>query len=179
MNLFRIVYGLLIHQLFGRSLCLKIDFERTEQLSGFDVYSSTLRVRKYNRTTIVLNGTFTSKIALDNNYKIVTQLFHSPLGNQQFNHYPMKLPDQPVCDFIDMLHDDYGEYLTNVYNMPKRGVCPIKPQSAYTKNKIFPTNAVPPYLPTGLWKIHIYTMLNETEASKYEWIVKIASDLYW
>ncbi|XP_041775524.1 uncharacterized protein LOC121595545 [Anopheles merus] len=98
-----------------------VEVSRFEMLTGFDVYGSTLRVRKYNRTTIVLNGTFTSKIVLDNKYVVSTQLFHSPLGNQQFNHYPMKLPTHQLCDFVDMLHDEYGEYLVNVYNMPERG----------------------------------------------------------
>ncbi|XP_061519081.1 uncharacterized protein LOC133394113 [Anopheles gambiae] len=168
----------LLFLLLARLLGIQIDFERTEQLTGFDVYSSTLRVRKYNRTTIVLNGTFTSKIVLDNKYVVSTQLFHSPLGNQQFNHYPMKLPTHQLCDFVDMLHDEYGEYLVNVYNMPERGVCPIKPRSAHTINKVFPTKAIPPFLPSGLWKIYIYTSLKEKDVSKFEWIVKISTDLF-
>ena len=60
----------LLFLLLAHLLGIHIDFERTEQLTGFDVYGSTLRVRKYNRTTIVLNGTFTSKIVLDNKYVV-------------------------------------------------------------------------------------------------------------
>ena len=42
------------------AICLhgmQIDFERFEQLSGFNLYNSSLRVRKYNRTLVTLNGT--------------------------------------------------------------------------------------------------------------------------
>lgn len=42
----------LLFLLLAHLLGIHIDFERTEQLTGFDVYGSTLRVRKYNRTTI-------------------------------------------------------------------------------------------------------------------------------
>nr|XP_049464055.1 uncharacterized protein LOC125907197 [Anopheles coluzzii] len=101
-----------------------------------------------------------------NRQQVSTQIFHSPLGNQQFNHYPMKLPTHQLCDFVDMLHDEYGEYLVNIYNMPERGVCPIKPRSAHTIDKVFPTKAIPPFLPSGLWKIYIHTTLKEKEVSK-------------
>uniref|UniRef100_A0A182WGA5 Glycosyltransferase family 92 protein n=1 Tax=Anopheles minimus TaxID=112268 RepID=A0A182WGA5_9DIPT len=154
----------------------KFDFERTEQLSGFDVFASTLRVRKYNRTTIVLNGTFASKIVLNNSYRVSTDLFHSPLGNQQFNHYPMKLPAQQLCDFMDSLRDEYGPYLTKVYNLPERGTCPIHPREVHTIDKIFPTEVIPPFLPKGLWKVYILTWLGDVEVSRFEWIVKASTD---
>uniref|UniRef100_A0A182QL79 Uncharacterized protein n=1 Tax=Anopheles farauti TaxID=69004 RepID=A0A182QL79_9DIPT len=137
-------------------------------MSGFDAFASTLRVRKYNRTTIVLNGTFTSKVILNNSFYVSTSLFHSPLGNQQFNHYPMKLPAQHLCDFVNSLYDDYGEFLTNIYNMPPRGTCPIQPQDVHTIDKVFPTRSVPPYLPKGLWKIFITIALWEAEITKFE-----------
>uniref|UniRef100_A0A182MAU8 MD-2-related lipid-recognition domain-containing protein n=1 Tax=Anopheles culicifacies TaxID=139723 RepID=A0A182MAU8_9DIPT len=157
---------------------MQFDFERTEQLSGFDVFYSTLRVRKYNRTTIVLNGTFAPKIVLNNSYRVSTELYHSPLGNQQFNLYPMKLPAKQVCDFMDTLHDEYGQYMVNVYNLPERGTCPIYPREVYTIGKIFPSEVIPPYLPKGLWKVYIITWLDDVEVSKFEWIVKARTEFF-
>uniref|UniRef100_A0A4Y0BPI3 Uncharacterized protein n=1 Tax=Anopheles funestus TaxID=62324 RepID=A0A4Y0BPI3_ANOFN len=93
-------------------------------------------------------------------------MFHSPLGNQQFNHYPMKLPSQRVCDFLNTLHDDYSEYLTNIYNLPERGTCPIYPQDVYTIDKVFPAKAVPAFVPKGLWKAFIIFSLEEEEVAR-------------
>ena len=51
-------------------LALQIDYERAEQLSGFDMINTTLRVRKYNRTTKVLNGTTASSTILNNSFLV-------------------------------------------------------------------------------------------------------------
>ncbi|XP_053666152.1 uncharacterized protein LOC128715296 [Anopheles marshallii] len=170
------VWLMLTISILPLSLGLQINFENADQISGFDVMGHTLRVRKYNRTTIVLNGTTTLKTILNNSYVLSTDMFHSPLGNQQFNHYPMKLPSQRVCDFLNTLHDEYSKHLTDIYNLPAHGTCPIYPQEVYTINKVFPADAVPAFVPTGLWKAFIIFSLEEEEVARFVWIVKVSND---
>uniref|UniRef100_A0A182PWJ8 MD-2-related lipid-recognition domain-containing protein n=1 Tax=Anopheles epiroticus TaxID=199890 RepID=A0A182PWJ8_9DIPT len=156
---------------------IQVDFERFEQLSGFHLYNSSLRVRKYNRTVVTLNGTLEIVASLDQSIMISTDIFHSPLGNQQFNHYPMKLPSKPLCDFLDMLYAEYSNCLANIHNLPERGTCPILPLEVYTIDKVFPTKSVPPFLPKGLWKVFIIFTLNDKEVLRLMWMIKASNDL--
>ncbi|XP_050072350.1 uncharacterized protein LOC126560433 [Anopheles maculipalpis] len=157
---------------------MQIDFERFELLSGFDYYNSTVRVRKYNRTVVMLNGTLDVLATLNKSLIISTDLFHSSLGNQQFNHYPVKLPTTDVCEFMINLHADYQEYLQDIINIPKAGECPILPRTVYIKNMVFPTKAVPPFFPPGLWKVFIISSLNDVEVIRFEMIIKAKNDFF-
>ncbi|EAL38993.3 AGAP008957-PA, partial [Anopheles gambiae str. PEST] len=123
-NMLIVLFSLLLFVSVTLQL-MQIDFERLEQLAGFDIYNSSLRVRKYNRTAVAINGTIELMVPLNESVMISTDIFHSPLGNQQFNHYPMKLPSKPLCDFLDMIYAEYSDCLENIYNLPERGTCPI------------------------------------------------------
>ncbi|XP_035907235.1 uncharacterized protein LOC118509963 [Anopheles stephensi] len=57
-----------------------------------------------------------------------TDLCHSSRGNQQFNHYPVKLPTTNVCQFVQNLYTDYLDYLEDMYNIADEGECPIAPR---------------------------------------------------
>uniref|UniRef100_A0A182TYJ5 Uncharacterized protein n=1 Tax=Anopheles melas TaxID=34690 RepID=A0A182TYJ5_9DIPT len=155
-----------------------IDYERAEQLSGFDMVNTTLRVRKYNRTTKVLNGTTASTTILNNSFLISTDIFHSPLGNQQFNHYPMKLPSKPLCDFLDMIYAEYSDCLENIYNLPERGTCPILPLEVHTIDKVFPAKSIPPFVPKGLWKAFIIFTLHDEEVVRLMWMIKYVTTTF-
>uniref|UniRef100_A0A182Y0G4 Uncharacterized protein n=1 Tax=Anopheles stephensi TaxID=30069 RepID=A0A182Y0G4_ANOST len=156
---------------------IQVDFERFEQLSGFDYYNSTLRVRKYNRTVATLNGTLELLQSLNSSYIVTTDLFHSSRGNQQFNHYPVKFPTQNVCDFMNSIYNDYREHLECVSNLPKQNECPITPRVMSVDNKIFPSKAVPPFFPAGLWKAHAMAWLNDVEVMRFELIIKGKNEL--
>uniref|UniRef100_A0A182QRY6 Uncharacterized protein n=1 Tax=Anopheles farauti TaxID=69004 RepID=A0A182QRY6_9DIPT len=227
---------------------IQVDFERIEHLSGFDYFYSTLRVRKYNRTAITLNGTLQILKPLNRSFMMSTDIFHSSLGNQQFNHYPMKVPTQDVCDFVNFIHADYGyalelvdnvfpkdecpvvprtmlildrifptkistdffhsslgnqqfnhypaklptqhvcDFMENFYanyadavadmiNMPERDECPIKPRTIYVVNKLFPTHAIPTFFPPGLWKIFLINSLNSSPVVRFEIIIKVKNHL--
>uniref|UniRef100_A0A182TFF8 Uncharacterized protein n=1 Tax=Anopheles melas TaxID=34690 RepID=A0A182TFF8_9DIPT len=93
-------------------------------------------------------------------------LFHSSRGNQQFNHYPVKFPNQPVCKFIDNFYADYSKYVDDMINLPRKGECPIAPRKIYVLNKPFPSKAVPPFFPSGLWKTQILITLNDIEIAR-------------
>uniref|UniRef100_A0A182NUQ8 MD-2-related lipid-recognition domain-containing protein n=1 Tax=Anopheles dirus TaxID=7168 RepID=A0A182NUQ8_9DIPT len=154
-----------------------VDFERVEQLSGTDFIVSTLRVRKYNRTTIVLNGTLQIMQPLNTSLIISNDLFHSSLGNQQFNHYPMKLPTANVCEFFESFSKDYGEYLANVINVPDRDECPIVPRSIYFVNEIFPAKVIPRFTAPGLWKMLLVISLDNVRVAHFEIMAKVKNDL--
>uniref|UniRef100_A0A1S4HCY1 Uncharacterized protein n=1 Tax=Anopheles gambiae TaxID=7165 RepID=A0A1S4HCY1_ANOGA len=156
---------------------MQIDFERLEQLAGFDIYNSSLRVRKYNRTAVALNGTIHLMVPLNESIMVTSDFFHSRLGNQQFNHYPVKFPTQQVCKFLENFYTDYSEYVDDFENLPAKGECPIKPCKIDILNKPFPAKAVPPFFPSGLWKAHIKLTLNDVEISRFELITKARNDL--
>uniref|UniRef100_A0A182YSY2 Uncharacterized protein n=1 Tax=Anopheles stephensi TaxID=30069 RepID=A0A182YSY2_ANOST len=152
---------------------VEVTFERIEQLSGFDILHSTLRVRKYNATTTVLNGSLVSLFAFNNSHKISTIAFHSSLGNQQFNFHPVKLPSAPACISRDMLYDEYGQYFSNVYNLPEKHVCPIVPQEVTVLDKVFPSGAVPAFMPPGLWKAFVILSQHDIELSRFAILCKV------
>ncbi|XP_061519088.1 uncharacterized protein LOC133394115 [Anopheles gambiae] len=155
---------------------MQTDFERFEQFSGYEVFNTSLRVRKYNRTTITLNGTIHLTVPLNESVMIRFDLFHSSRGNQQFNHYPVKFPNQPVCEFIDNFYADYSKYVDDMINLPRKGECPIAPRIIYVLNKPFPSKAVPPFFPSGLWKTQILITLNDVEIARFELITKTWND---
>uniref|UniRef100_A0A1S4HCX4 MD-2-related lipid-recognition domain-containing protein n=3 Tax=gambiae species complex TaxID=44542 RepID=A0A1S4HCX4_ANOGA len=156
---------------------IQIDFERFDQLSGYNVYNSSLRVRKYNRTMVTLNGTLQVVVPLNKSFMISTDFFHSSRGNQQFNHYPVKLPTRHVCEFMDNFYADYSEHVKDMINMPERGECPIRPRTIYVVNKPFPKEAVPPFFPPGLWKVHLINSVQNVEIVRFEIIAKVNNDL--
>ncbi|KFB52463.1 AGAP008958-PA-like protein [Anopheles sinensis] len=150
-----------------------------EQISGFDVVESSLRVRKYNRTTMVLNGTVIIKKEMDNTFVSVTDLYHSALGNQQWNHYPMKLPSKGSCEFLYSIYDDYYQYIKEIVNLPKKGECPIKPREFHVYDMVFPSKAIPPVLPKGLWKAIVTTKVEGVERTRIELILKAYADTFF
>ncbi|XP_040167610.1 uncharacterized protein LOC120902702 [Anopheles arabiensis] len=156
---------------------MQIDFERLEQLAGFDIYNSSLRVRKYNRTAVVINGTIELMVPLNESVMVTSDLFHSSRGNQQFNHYPVKFPTQNVCEFLENFYTDYSEYVDDLDNLPAKGECPIKPCKIDILNKPFPAKAVPPFFPSGLWKAQLKLTMNDVEIARFELIIKARQDL--
>uniref|UniRef100_A0A182LW01 MD-2-related lipid-recognition domain-containing protein n=1 Tax=Anopheles culicifacies TaxID=139723 RepID=A0A182LW01_9DIPT len=154
----------------------QVDFERFDQLSGYNFYNSSLRVRKYNRTMVTLNGTLEVVTQLNRSMVISTDFFHSSRGNQQFNHYPVKLPTKDVCDFMQNFYEDYREYVQDMVNIPEEGECPIAPRTIYVTNKVFPTKAVPSFFPPGLWKIYVINSMNNVEMVRFELIFKVTGD---
>uniref|UniRef100_A0A182PMF8 Uncharacterized protein n=1 Tax=Anopheles epiroticus TaxID=199890 RepID=A0A182PMF8_9DIPT len=127
-------------------------FENFVQLSGFDEAFFDLRVRKFNRTMSVLNGSVIIPHPFNDTTQFSLDLFHSRLGNQQFNHYPMKLPSCGCCTFIDNMHSSYGKQIEAIENIPEKGECPFSARTINIINFPFPLEAVPKVLPRGLWK---------------------------
>ncbi|XP_053676645.1 uncharacterized protein LOC128726835 [Anopheles nili] len=133
----------------------------------------SLRVRKFNRTMSTLNGTIYIRQPMGDNLKLYTDLFHSRLGNQQFNHYPAKLPTAGFCEFVRNLHAAYGKHLVDIVNGPQPDECPIKAREVYILDKVFPSSTIPPVFPTGLWKMVITGRVDEEDKLRYQMVLHV------
>ncbi|XP_053665492.1 uncharacterized protein LOC128714641 [Anopheles marshallii] len=154
------------------TVSLKVVFENFVQLSGFDVVLMDLRVRKFNRTMTVLNGSFIVLNPLNDSLQLTLDLFHSRLGNQQFNHYPMKLPSSGCCAFLDNLQLTYKEQVSVIENLPAIGECPVSPRYVNMINFAFPQEVVSMVMPRGLWKALVTAKLDGKELVSYYFLVK-------
>ncbi|XP_050078665.1 uncharacterized protein LOC126565522 [Anopheles maculipalpis] len=154
------------------AVSLKVVFENFVQLSGFDIALLDLRVRKYNRTMTVLNGSFIVPTWINNSLELSLDLFHSRLGNQQFNHYPMKLPSSGICDFLDNLQITYERQVATLEHLPAIGECPFSPRSINMYDFAFPQEVVSQVMPRGLWKALVTGKLDGQVIITYYFLVK-------
>ncbi|XP_049548256.1 uncharacterized protein LOC125959476 [Anopheles darlingi] len=155
---------------------VKADFEQFYQSAGEEYLVCDLRVRKFNRTASVLNGTIHVLINANDSVTFSTDIFHSPLGNQQFNHYPVKIPTSGVCTFKDHIHQHYPKVAELIVNLPGPGECPITIRQMYVFDQLFPSDFVPAVTRPGLWKLLIKGFLNDVQALEYYLFVKITAN---
>ncbi|EDS29609.1 conserved hypothetical protein [Culex quinquefasciatus] len=139
------------------------------------------RVRKINRTTAALSGNFVQNVDMDTNFNGLIELHHSPLGNNQFNRYPMKLGPINLCAFLDTHWSDYYKYIViYIPNVPKQGECPMTARTYPINDWIMDAEMFPPYVPTGLWKM-IWTVWDNSTGHNLimEIIFKVYDDGYF
>ncbi|EDS26729.1 conserved hypothetical protein [Culex quinquefasciatus] len=116
---------------------IQVMYESFEQINNTDTAEFLGRVKKVNRTTAALNGELIIKKALNNDYKIKLDFWHSPLGNQQFNYYPMKIPPTGMCDFSKGLWQTYEQFYRDyVTNNLRVGECPMEPRTIQITNHL-------------------------------------------
>uniref|UniRef100_A0A182LX81 MD-2-related lipid-recognition domain-containing protein n=1 Tax=Anopheles culicifacies TaxID=139723 RepID=A0A182LX81_9DIPT len=133
-----------------------LDFDRWEVNNGSAFFNmEKFRVRKFNRTLSVMNGTGVLLVDLDNRYTYGVHFARSALGNNQFNAYPMKLADKPFCDFINSYYREYQHLFlkyTNLPHVPEGGLCPFPKGSYWAKDAFVDSSVIPPVVPEGLWR---------------------------
>uniref|UniRef100_A0A182MBZ0 MD-2-related lipid-recognition domain-containing protein n=1 Tax=Anopheles culicifacies TaxID=139723 RepID=A0A182MBZ0_9DIPT len=136
--------------------CIKLNFESFEQTFGEDSMLCDVRVRKFNRTTSVLNGTFHILHDVSNEVQYQLDMYYSRLGNQQYNQLPMKLPSAGICDFIANLYTVYPEITAMFVNFPVANECPITVRDMHVFDREFPSEIWPVVMrKAGLWKLAV------------------------
>ncbi|KFB38306.1 hypothetical protein ZHAS_00005645 [Anopheles sinensis] len=134
-----------------------IDFDRWEMINGTSVFSmDAVRVRKFNRTLSVLNGTGKLLIDLDDNYEYGFNFARSAQGNNQYNAYPMKLAARPFCEFVRTYYHEY-QFLflnhTNLPYVPAEGLCPFPKGDYWVKDLAVDSSVIPLVVPEGFWRV--------------------------
>ncbi|XP_058839870.1 uncharacterized protein LOC131695402 [Topomyia yanbarensis] len=134
----------------------EIQFERFEQQLGFHLTNfSGLRVRKFNRTTWILDGEGEVFVDFTDEYQISLSMARSSLGNNQWNEYPVKISKNKMCSFLNEHYKEYQPYFIESTSFPRVGeewVCPF-PKGRYWVRNFAPNGAwVPSFVPSGYYR---------------------------
>ncbi|XP_053667327.1 uncharacterized protein LOC128716641 [Anopheles marshallii] len=133
-----------------------LDFDRWEVNNGSEFFNmEKFRVRKFNRSVSVMNGTGVLLVDLDNRYTYGVHFARSAQGNNQFNAYPMKLAAKPFCDFINTYYREYQHLFLKYTNLPfvtHEGLCPFPNGTYWVKDAYIDSSVIPVVVPEGLWR---------------------------
>uniref|UniRef100_A0A182XHM1 MD-2-related lipid-recognition domain-containing protein n=6 Tax=gambiae species complex TaxID=44542 RepID=A0A182XHM1_ANOQN len=136
-----------------------LDFDRYEMFNGTDFFNmEKFRVRKFNRTLSVMNGTGVLLVDLDNRYTFGIDFARSAQGNNQFQAYPMKLAAKPFCEFVNLYYREYQHLFlkyTNLPFVPPEGLCPFPNGTYWAKDAHIDSSVIPLVVPEGLWRCTI------------------------
>ncbi|XP_053673616.1 uncharacterized protein LOC128723874 [Anopheles nili] len=162
---------------FFSAFGVKLHYDSFEQVIGQDVCFCDIRVRKFNRTTAVLNGTIYLYNEFDNNLIFSLDVYYSRLGNQQYNHLPIKLPTSGLCDFMDNINKFYPEVVKYFINSPPAGECPVKRREIHVLDLEYPSHIIPTvFQRKGLWKTVVHGWQDGNEVIQYTTIAKATDD---
>ncbi|XP_052890323.1 uncharacterized protein LOC128298595 [Anopheles moucheti] len=143
-----------------------LDFDRWDFTNGTDIFSmEEVRVRKYNRTMSVLNGTAALLVDLDDKYEYGFSFARSAQGNKQYNAYPMKLASRPMCEFLRTYYREYQHMFlkfTNLPFVPEEGLCPFPKGKYWVKDAYVDSSIIPVVVPEGFWKASPELRIRET-----------------
>ncbi|XP_053671498.1 uncharacterized protein LOC128721741 [Anopheles nili] len=133
-----------------------LDFDHWEVYNGSSIINmEKFRVRKYNRTLSVMNGTGVLTTDLDNRYSYGITFARSAQGNNQFYAHPIKFSSRPFCDFINSYYREF-QYLflnyTNLPFVPNEGLCPFPNGSYWIKDGYIDSSIIPATIPDGIWR---------------------------
>ncbi|KFB38307.1 AGAP002855-PA-like protein [Anopheles sinensis] len=150
------ILGLFIIVPSDGALRVILDFDRWEVYNGSAFFNmEKFRVRKYNRTLSVMNGTGELLVDLDNRYAYGVDFARSAQGNNQFNAYPMKLAAKPFCDFVNVYYREYQHLFlkyTNLPHVPPEGLCPFPKGAYWAKDAFIDSSVIPVVVPEGVWR---------------------------
>ena len=139
-----------------------IHLDRFIQAKGFDLANTTgIRVRKYNRTTSILDGEGALFRDLGDDYKFTLTVAYSRLGNNQFNEYPLKIAKASVCTVLNGPYKEYQYLFKDHTNLPQVGderICPFPLGPYWVKDWAPVGNFVPPVVPDGYWRFTVDTI---------------------
>ncbi|XP_053658749.1 uncharacterized protein LOC128707816 [Anopheles marshallii] len=159
-----------------------VDFDRWEHINGSEIFNvEKLRVRKFNRTLSVLNGTGALLIDLTDKYEYGLSFARSAQGNNQYDAYPMKLASRPFCDFIKTHYHDYQHIFLNFTNLPfvpDGGLCPFPKGEYWVKDAYIDSSVIPIVVPEGFWRATTELRIIETReiVARGEMYVKLTKE---
>ncbi|XP_055526974.1 uncharacterized protein LOC129719607 [Wyeomyia smithii] len=143
---------------------MELDLQLIEQVGECPMLNITnIRVKKYNHTVAVLNGTAQLFEDLDDRFSFRVAAAYSTLGNNQFNEYPMKIPEKTVCAVMRENYREYQHIWANYTNMPHVGaddLCPFPKGKYWVRNFAPDPSWIPPVVPQGYWRL-TYDLLSE------------------
>ncbi|KXJ67852.1 hypothetical protein RP20_CCG008710 [Aedes albopictus] len=149
--------GLLVLITSTTTSMIHVELDRFEQLKGFELANATgIRVRKFNRTTSVLDGSGVLFKDCGDEYTFTLTMAHSRLGNNQFNEYPLKISKARACDILNGPYKEYQHLFKNYSNLPQVGnerVCPFPRGHYWVKNWAPDSDWVIPVVPGGYWRL--------------------------
>ncbi|XP_037040543.1 uncharacterized protein LOC119077433 [Bradysia coprophila] len=118
------------------------------------------KTKRFNRTTLVLCGTFTINDDIPNIDYDMTFAF-SPLGNNQYTLMPYMWRREPLCDFFNNYFQNYVQAeMEKVSDVPKavkdQPVCPLYVKNTYTiRGYYVPEDVFPHFFQPGSYKLEI------------------------
>ncbi|XP_058839861.1 uncharacterized protein LOC131695400 [Topomyia yanbarensis] len=156
----------------------EVQFERFEQQLGFHLTNfSGLRVRKFNRTTWILDGDGEIFVDLTDEYQAAVSVAYSALGNNQWNEYPMKVSKSKFCSFINGAYKEYQPYFIYSTNLPSVGVdwlCPVPKGRYWVRNFAPDGDWIPSSVPSGYWRFTgVLSNANDEILIKYIFFMRI------
>ncbi|KXJ75034.1 hypothetical protein RP20_CCG012532 [Aedes albopictus] len=135
---------------------VEVELDRFEQTAGFDLINTTgIRVRKFNRTIFVLDGSVDLFADCGDQYVFTLTWAYSRLGNNQFNEHPLKISKAKVCDILNGPYKDYQHLFKNYSNLPQVGkerFCPFPRGHYWMKNWAPDSGWVLPIVRSGYWR---------------------------
>ncbi|XP_058445051.1 uncharacterized protein LOC131426358 [Malaya genurostris] len=141
-------------------VAMELDLDRFEQISGFNLIDfSKMRVRKFNRTTYVLDGEFELFEDLNDKYQGAVTCAYSALGNNQWNEYPFKISKDKLCNVFNGAYKEYQEYFVESTNLPRVGddwLCPFPKGKYWVRNLAPKADWVPKVVPAGYWRLTMW-----------------------
>ncbi|XP_038112578.1 uncharacterized protein LOC119767641 [Culex quinquefasciatus] len=138
---------------------LEVQLERIEQVGGeWFADISKMRVRKFNRTAFVLDGSYTLFHDIDEGFEKSVRVAYSSMGNNQFNEYPMKMARKKICQVMVEEYADFQHIWANYSNLPQlpKGTtrfCPFPKGTYWVKDLQPDAGWIPPVVPAGLWRM--------------------------
>ncbi|KXJ77331.1 hypothetical protein RP20_CCG007847 [Aedes albopictus] len=152
-----VLAGLLVLITSTIAVSLQVHLDRFEQEKGFNLVDATrVRVRKFNRTTSVLDGEGDLFYDMGDNYTATLTVAYSRLGNNQFNEYPMKISKGKACELLNGPYKEYQHLIkdhSNFHQIGKDRLCPLPRGHYWVKNWAPDSSWVPPVVPGGYWRI--------------------------
>ncbi|XP_062538100.1 uncharacterized protein LOC134206399 [Armigeres subalbatus] len=166
---------------FAVNIQPEFTFQRLEQVTGFDILRTNMRITKYNRTTAVMNGTVDFYVDLDNSLTFQMKLAYSRLGNNQFNLYPLRLAEAPFCHFLNDTFREYQADFQNATNFPQvgpEGLCPVPAGQYWLKNVVFDASRIPFIAPEGYWRVTFVTT-GPKSTVLFHIYAKLSKESFW